>query len=314
MVDVAVIGAGPAGMTAAIYARRAGYTVTVFEMGVPGGQAATTDHVENYPGFPGGISGSELMMKFFEQVTAFGGEMVFERVARVDFDGKTKVITTETPQGEKTYEAQVVIFATGARPRLLGVNNEGHFRGRGISYCATCDGFFFKDKDVCVIGGGDVAVDEALYLTRMCKSVTLFHRRDELRANKRSQEMAFGTENLHIVWDTIVTGFDGDDKLRQVHTKNVKTNEEATYEFEGAFIFVGYSPNRAVIPDSIKTDRAGYVLTNEAMATNLKGVYAIGDVRSKHVRQIGTAVGDATIVMTDIEHYLREEALHETSQ
>lgn len=313
MIDVAVIGAGPAGLTAAIYARRAGYSVTVFEMGVPGGQAATTDHVENYPGFPGGVSGSELMMKFYEQAMTFGAEFVFERVGRLDFEGSVKIITTETPQGENTYQAKTVIIATGAQPRLLGVDNEGRFRGRGISYCATCDGFFFKDKDVCVVGGGDVAVDEALYLTKMCRSVTLFHRRDELRANKRSQALAFAAENLHFVWDTVITGFSGDDKLRQVHTKNVKTEEQTVHDFDGAFIFVGYSPNIAVVPGSVKTNEAGYIITDKRMATNVPGVYAIGDVREKQVRQIGTAVGDATIVMSDIEHHLREEAANETA-
>ena len=207
MYDIAIIGSGPAGMTAGIYARRAGYSVAMFEMGVPGGQAATTDFIENFPGFPGGISGSELMMKFYEQATTFGAEMIFERVTDVDVKDRVKKVTTTTANGPRTYEAKVIILAMGAHPKMLRVPNEGKFRGRGVSYCATCDGFFFKDKDVCVVGGGDVAVEEALYLTKMCHSVTLFHRRDELRANKRSQTLAFENEKLHIEWDTVAVSY-----------------------------------------------------------------------------------------------------------
>ncbi|MFM9413367.1 thioredoxin-disulfide reductase [Peptococcus simiae] len=307
MYDIAIIGSGPAGMTAGIYARRAGYSVAMFEMGVPGGQAATTDFIENFPGFPGGISGSELMMKFYEQATTFGAEMIFERVTDVDVKDQVKKVTTTTANGPRTYEAKVVILAMGAHPKMLRVPNEGKFRGRGVSYCATCDGFFFKDKDVCVVGGGDVAVEEALYLTKMCNSVTLFHRRDELRANKRSQALAFENEKLHIEWDTVVTEFLGDDKLGQVVTKNVKTEEEKTWDFPGCFIFVGYDPNDDVMPAEVDCDDHGYVLAGEDMATNVPGVYAIGDLRVKNVRQIASAVGDAGVVMHDIERYFREE-------
>lgn len=306
MFDIAIIGSGPAGMTAGIYARRAGYSVAMFEMGVPGGQAATTDFIENFPGFPGGISGSELMMKFYEQATAFGAEMIFERVTDVQVQGDLKIVTTTSAAGDRTYQAKVIIFATGAYPRMLRVPNEGKFRGRGVSYCATCDGFFFKDKDVCVVGGGDVAVEEALYLTKMCRSVTLFHRRDALRANKRSQELALANDKLHIEWDTIVTELLGDDKLSQVVTENVKTGETKTWDFSGCFIFVGYDPNNEVVPSTIKGDANNYILTDDNMATNIPGVYAIGDVRSKTVRQIASAVGDAGIVMYDIERYFRE--------
>ena len=308
MYDVIIIGAGPAGLTAGIYARRAGYTAAIFETGVPGGQVATTEYVENFPGFPGGIGGSELMMKFYEQATSFGAELIFERVSAVAVDGAIKTVTTSTPQGEKSYEARVIILAMGAHPRVLGVPNEGKFRGKGVSYCGTCDGFFFKDKDVCVVGGGDVAVDESLYLTKMCKSVTLFHRRDQLRANKRSQELAFQSGKIYFVWDTVVTRLDGEDKLTTVETENLKTGEKRTWAFDGCFVFVGYTPNAEIIPEHIAHDEQGYVITNESMATNVPGVYAIGDLRHKEVRQIGTAVGDASIVMSDCERYLREEA------
>lgn len=310
MIDVAIIGAGPAGMTASVYARRAGYSVTVFELGMPGGQASTTDKIENFPGYPEGIAGAELGMKFYEHAQAFGAEFVFEQVVRLEVEGDVKKVVTTTGTEEKEYEARAIIIATGAHPRTLGVPNEDTFRGHGVSYCGTCDGFFFRGKDVCVVGGGDVAVEDAIYLTNMCNSVTVFHRRDELRANKRSQEVAFANEKIHFVWDTVVTSLEGDEQLRTVVTKNVKTGEVKEWNFDGCFIFVGYSPNQEVYPEGLKVDERGYVITDENMATNIPGVYAIGDVREKSVRQVTTAVGDGGIVMSDIERYFREGSQH----
>lgn len=191
-------------------------------------------------------------------------------------------------------------------PRTLGVPGEDTFRGHGVSYCGTCDGFFFRGKDVCVVGGGDVAVEDAIYLANMCNSVTVFHRRDELRANKRSQDAAFANGKITFVWNTIVTELKGDDQLRSVVTKNVKTDEVKEWAFDGCFIFVGYDPNQDVYPKGLATDERGYVLTDENMATNIPGVYAVGDVRKKNVRQVATAVGDGGIVMSDIERYFRE--------
>ncbi|MEE0435116.1 MAG: thioredoxin-disulfide reductase [Peptococcaceae bacterium] len=306
MIDVAIIGAGPAGLTASVYGRRAGYSVTVFEMGMPGGQASTTDRIENFPGYSEGIPGAELGMKFYEHAQAFGVDFVFEQVVRLEADGPVKKIITTTGAEEKTYEARALIIATGAHPRTLGVPNEDTFRGHGVSYCGTCDGFFFRGKDVCVVGGGDVAVEDAIYLANMCNSVTVFHRRDELRANKRSQEAAFANEKIRFVWDTVVTRLDGDDQLRSVHTKNVKTGEEQDWTFDGCFIFVGYDPNQDTYPEGLNVDERGYIITDENMATNLSGVYAVGDVRRKNVRQVATAVGDGGIVMSDIERYFRE--------
>lgn len=307
MYDVAIIGAGPAGLTAGLYARRAGLSTIIFEMGVPGGQCATTDRIENYPGFPEGIGGSELMMKFYEQVLAYEGEVVFERVTEMELEGPVKKIVTNKSE-DTPYEARSVILANGAHPRMLAVENEGRFRGKGVSYCGTCDGFFFKGKDVCVVGGGDTALDEALYLAKMCKSVTIFHRRDELRGNRRAQEQIFAADNIHVEWDTIVTRLDGEDRLSQVFTKNVKTEEEKVWDFEGCFIFVGYLPNNRGLPESLETDDYGYIITNEKMATNIPGVYACGDLRHKEVRQVSTAVGDGGTVIQDLETYLREEA------
>lgn len=306
MYDVAIIGAGPAGLTAAVYARRAGYSVAVFEMGMPGGQASTTDMVENFPGYPQGIAGAELGMKFYEHAMAFGAEFIFEQVQHMDVEGAVKKITTDNGTETKDYEARAIIIATGAHPRTLGVPNEDKFRGHGVSYCGTCDGFFFKDKDVCVVGGGDVAVEDAIYLANMCSSVTVFHRRDELRANKRSQEAAFANEKIKFVWDTVVDSLEGDDKLTTVITKNVKTGEKISWNFDGCFIFVGYDPNKDVYPEGLRTDERGYIITDEYMATNIAGVYAIGDVRQKVVRQVSTAVGDGGVVVSDIERYFRE--------
>ena len=305
MHDIASIGAGPAGLTAALYARRAGYSTIVFEMGVPGGQAATTEVIDNYPGFPNGVGGSELMMKFYEQALSFGAEIKFEQVEHLELKGEVK--TVKTVAG-KVYEAKVVVLATGAHPRMLGIENEGKLRGRGISYCASCDGFFFKDKDVCIFGGGDTAVDEALYLSKICKSVTVFHRRDELRANKHSQELAFAKDNIRFVWNSLPVAFLGKDKLEVVRTKDKLSGEETEWQFDGAFIFVGYLPNAELFSDVLEVDALGYVVTNDEMATSLEGVYAIGDVRAKKVRQVSTAVGDAGSLIHDIDRYFRERA------
>lgn len=306
MIDIAIIGAGPAGMTASVYARRAGYSVTVFELGMPGGQLSTTDKIENFPGYPEGLPGAELGMKFYEHAQAFGAEFVFEQVVRVEADDAVKKVVTNNGTEEKEYEARAIIIATGAHPRTLGVPGEDTFRGHGVSYCGTCDGFFFRGKDVCVVGGGDVAVEDAIYLANMCNSVTVFHRRDELRANKRSQDAAFANGKITFVWNTIVTELKGDDQLRSVVTKNVKTDEVKEWTFDGCFIFVGYDPNQDVYPQGLATDERGYVLTDENMATNIPGVYAVGDVRKKNVRQVATAVGDGGIVMSGIERYFRE--------
>lgn len=301
MYEVLIIGAGPAGMTAAIYAARAGYKTAILEHGVPGGQAATTDMIENYPGFPEGISGPELMMKFFEQTQTFGVEMIYEQVQSVELTGAIKQITTD----KQTLEAKTVVIASGAKPRTLGVANEGRLRGRGVSYCATCDGFFFKDQPVAVVGGGDTAVEEAMYLTKMCSSVTLIHRRDELRANKLAQSRAFANDKLHIIYDTVVDEIVGDEKVTQLKLRNKKTDATSTLDVNGVFIFVGYLPNDAFLPPELEVNEQGYIITDEEMATNIPGVFAVGDVRQKKLRQVTTAVGDGGAVMHGIEEYLR---------
>ena len=298
MYEVLIIGAGPAGMTAAIYAARAGYKTAILEHGVPGGQAATTDMIENYPGFPEGISGPELMMKFFEQTQTFGVEMIYEQVQSLDLMGDVKKVITD----KQTIETKVVVIASGAKPRTLGVANEGRLRGRGVSYCATCDGFFFKDQPVAVVGGGDTAVEEAMYLTKMCSSVTLIHRRDELRANKLAQSRALANEKLNIIYDTVVDEIVGDEKVTQLKLRNKKTDTASTLDVNG---FVGYLPNGSFLPAELEVNELGYIVTDEEMATNIPGVFAVGDVRQKKLRQVTTAVGDGGAVMHAIEDYLR---------
>ena len=299
MYDVLVIGAGPAGMTAAIYAARAGYNTAMVEVGVPGGQAATTEIIENYPGFPQGVAGPDLMYKFFEQTQTFGVEMLYGYVEKLECEGEVKKVKV----GDNVYESKAVVIASGAKPKTLGVANEDRMRGRGVSYCATCDGFFFKDKDVLVVGGGDTAVEEAMYLTKMCSKVTLIHRRDQLRANRTAQNRAFANEKLEIVYNTTLEEIIGEDKVTAVRLKNKITGEETILEINGIFIFAGYLPNNDFFPAELEVDKNGYVLTDEKMQTNIPGVFAVGDVRKKALRQVTTAVGDGGAVSSAIEEY-----------
>lgn len=302
MYDVLVIGAGPAGMTAAIYAARAGYKTAMAEVGVPGGQAATTEMIENYPGFPQGVAGPDLMYKFFEQTQTFGVETLYGYVESIEDMGEVKKVKI----GESIYEAKTVIIASGAKPKTLGVSNEDRLRGRGVSYCATCDGFFFKDKEVMVVGGGDTAVEEAMYLTKMCSKVTLIHRRDQLRANRTAQNRAFANEKLEIIYNTTLEEIIGEDKVTAVRLKNKINGEETVMPIAGIFIFAGYQPNNDFFPANLEVDKQGYVLTDERMATNIPGIFAVGDVRQKPMRQVTTAVGDGGIVITAVEEYLAQ--------
>ena len=284
MYDVLVIGAGPAGMTAAIDAARAGYKTAMAEVGVPGGHAATTEIIENYPGFPNGVAGPDLMYKFFEQTQTFGVEMLYGYVEGIDTADETKKVKI----GDNVYESKTVIIASG------------------VSYCATCDGFFFKDKEVMVVGGGDTAVEEAMYLTKMCSKVTLIHRREQLRANRTAQNRALANEKLEIIYNTTLEEIIGEDKVTSVRLKNKITGEETIMPIEGIFIFAGYTPNNDFFPSQLAVDERGYVLTDEKMATNLPGIFAVGDVRQKPLRQVTTAVGDGGVVITAVEDYLAQ--------
>ena len=298
--DVIVIGGGPAGLTAALYLARAGCRTLVLERRGYGGQIALTNEVVNYPGVPK-TSGMELTETMRRQAEDFGAEFLIAEARELSLFDAEK--TVKTSVGD--FRCLGVLLATGAQPKKAGFRGEEEFRGRGVSYCATCDGFFFKDQPVAVVGGGDTAVEEAMYLTKMCSSVTLIHRRDELRANKLAQSRALANEKLNIIYDTVVDEIIGDDKVSQLKLRNKKTDETSTLDINGVFIFVGYLPNNAFFPPELEVNEQGYIVTDDEMATNIPGVFAVGDVRQKKLRQVTTAVGDGGAVMHGIEEYFR---------
>lgn len=291
IIDVAIIGGGAAGYTSAIYTAREGLKTVVFEKEMSGGMTAITDFVENYPGFPEGISGPELMEKFKKQAEKFGTEFEeFTPIDKIEKDGELfKLIS-----GEDNYTAKTVIVVTGGTPRKVGIPQEEKLFGRGISYCATCDGPFFKEKNIAVIGGGDSAVQEALYLTKFAKKVTIIHRRDELRATKDLQKKAFANEKIDFIWDSTVEDILGEIKVEGLKLKNKKTGEITDVPFEGMFVFIGWIPNTDFVKDFLEINDEGYIITDDDMNTSVKGIYAAGDVRAKSFRQVSTAVGEAT--------------------
>lgn len=298
--DVIIIGGGPAGLTAGIYACRSGWKTLLIERGAPGGQATTTEIIENYPGFPDGISGPELMSKFYSQAARFGCEFMTADVNSVSYQGSLKLI--ETSQG--TIEGKTLIIATGSMPKELGVEGEQKFRGRGVSYCATCDGFFFKGKKVAVVGGGDAAVKEAMYLANLAEEVTVIHRRDKFRAAKVLGDKAIENGKINIMWDTVVDEIVGSTKIEGIRIHNVKTQEVKTIAVDGVFMYVGTQPNTGFVNGNIEKNPQGYIITDEDLSTNIEGVYAVGDCRLKGSRQVATAVGDGALVMPALEDYL----------
>ncbi|AEH51271.1 thioredoxin-disulfide reductase [Pseudothermotoga thermarum] len=289
--DVVIVGGGPAALGAAVYARRAGLSVLVVEKVLEGGQLNFTTTIDNYLGFPN-IEGKELASKMKEHAEYLGTEFLNETVEEVILNGDLKAIRTDS---ERIVSGKVLMIATGAEPKKLSVEGEKELAGKGVSYCATCDGYFFKDKKVAVVGGGDTAISDALYLARIAESVTVIHRRDKLRAVKSLQEKAFATPKIKFMWDTVVEKFEGDQYLRAVVVKNVKTGETSKLEVDGVFIAIGLTPNSGLVKDIVQLDEQGYIITNEWMETSVKGIYAIGDVRKKNVRQIITAVADGAI-------------------
>ena len=304
MYDTIIIGAGPAGMTAALYAARSNLKVALLERGIPGGQMNNTADIENYPGYAN-ISGPELAEQMFEPLENLGVEHLFGLVEKIEDQGDFKEIITE----DERFEAKTVIIASGANHRHLGVPGEEDYNSRGVSYCAVCDGAFFRDEDLLVVGGGDSAVEEAIFLTRFAKSVTIVHRRDELRAQKVLQDRAFANEKIRFVWDSVVESIHGDErKVTGVTFKNVKTGEISQAEFGGIFIYVGLDPVSEFAADLGITDEAGWILTDHQMKTSVAGIYAVGDVRQKDLRQITTAVGDGAIASQEAYKYLTEQA------
>lgn len=297
--DLMIIGSGPAGLAAAIYAKRAELKVIVIEKNVmSGGQVLTTYEVDNYPGLPG-MGGFDMGMKFREHADSLGAEFVEDEVIRVEDKKDRKLVIC---QGN-TYESKTVLIATGAGHRKLGVKGEEELSGMGVSYCATCDGAFFKKKTTAVIGGGDVAIEDAIFLARMCEKVYLIHRRDELRGAKSLQKRLFSLENVEVIWDTVVDSIDGEELVQGLSISNVKTGEKRAVPVNGVFVAVGITPNSAEFAGLAEMEH-GYIKADEDGVTNVPGIFVAGDVRTKHLRQIVTAVSDGANAVTSVEHYL----------
>ena len=306
--DVIILGAGPAGLSAALYAGRACLKTLLIEKAMPGGQITLTNDIENYPGqLLEGESGFSLTERMSQQADKFGVERAYDEITAVDLSGTEKVLTGMNG----AYRAKTVILATGARPRPIGCENEEAFTGRGISFCATCDGMFFRGMDVYVVGGGDSAVEEALFLTRFARRVTIIHRRDRLRAVKTIQERAFANEKIGFLWNTVVEKVDGDTALSEMTVRNVVTGEKTVIrasEEDGAFGlfgFVGFLPNTGLFEGQIDM-QDGYIRTDEDMRTSVAGVYAAGDLRVKSLRQVITAVADGAIAAMQCARYIEE--------
>ena len=302
MYDTMIIGAGPAGMTAALYAARSNLKVALLERGIYGGQMNNTAEIENYPGYAR-ISGPELAEKMFEPLENLGVEHLFGQVEKIEDHGDYKKIITE----DEVFETKTVILAPGANHRHLGVPGEEEYNSRGVSYCAVCDGAFFRDEDLLVVGGGDSAVEEAIFLTRFAKSVTIVHRRDQLRAQKLLQERAFANEKISFIWDSVVKEIKGDDRrVTSVVFENVKTGQISESDFGGVFVYVGLDPVSDFVKDLGICDEAGWIVTDQHMKTAIDGIYAIGDVRQKDLRQITTAVGDGAVARQEVYKYITE--------
>ncbi len=306
---IVIIGSGAAGLTAAVYAARANLNPVVIDGTMPGGQLTTTTEVENYPGFPEGIMGPELMENMRKQAERFGTQFIFDQVSGVDFQTDPKKIKLS----QREISSQTVVIATGAAPKLLGLEAEKKLMGRGVSTCATCDGAFFKGADLIVIGGGDSAVEEATFLTKFAKKVTVVHRRDQLRASKIMQERAFKNPKVEFLWDsTIVDIFDVEKgEVTGVRLKNLKTGKESEMPIQGVFVAIGHTPNSAPFAAQLKTDKQGYILTTQGTQTSVPGVYAAGDCVDHTYRQAITAAGMGCMAALDAERYLASLGLDE---
>lgn len=300
--DVAIIGGGPAGLSAAIYAARGGLKTVVFEKGLIGGQIVLTADLENYPGFEENMSGFDLIDKMKKQADKFNAHFIEENVTAVGLEGLCKIIET----GNNTYKAKSIIIATGAHPRKLAVPGEERLTGRGVSYCATCDGALYRDKIVAVVGGGDTAIEEALFLTRFVKKIYVIHRRDELRAVKIVQERALKNPKIEIIWDSIVQEIIGDKFVESLLLYNKKTKETTNLNVDGVFIYVGIIPNNDLVESRVDLDPLGFIKTDMTMHTKIPGIYAAGDIVHKVLRQVVTAASDGATAAFSAEKWIAE--------
>ncbi len=304
--DVIIIGAGPAGLSAAVYAARGEMKTVVFDKGIEGGQMNLTDEIENYPGFEKVVTGYEMGMKMKAQAEKFGTQFKYEEITAVSLDGYCKVVETTKAK----YRAKALIIATGASPRRLNVPGEERLTGRGVSYCAVCDGALYRGKTVAVIGGGDSAVEEAMYLTKFAKKVYLIHRREQLRAEKVIQNRAFTNKKIEFIWNTVVNEVEGDPVVSGLKLFNRKEDKNTYLKVDGVFIYVGILPNNNLFESRIELNEAGFVTTNSLMQTNLPGVYVAGDLREKPLRQVVTAAADGAIAGWSAEKWIEENEEH----
>jgi thioredoxin reductase (NADPH) len=300
--DVVIIGSGPAGYTAGVYTSRAKLATLIISGTLPGGQLMTTSEVENYPGFPSGIFGPELMMNMRQQAERFGGLIVDDEVIEVDFKSKPFMIKTHSEK----YTAEAVIICTGASPRKLGIPAEQQFSGRGVSYCATCDGPFFKGEDIVVVGGGDTAMEEATFLTKFGKSVKIVHRRDSLRASKILQDKALENPKIEFLWNSVISDIKGDKKVGTVLVKNMENGNERQLEAGGVFVAIGHEPNTMIFKGHLELDDKGYIALKNHTKTSVEGVFAAGDVHDHRYRQAVTAAGFGCMAAIDVERWLSE--------
>jgi len=302
MENVVIIGSGPAGLTAAIYAARAELKPVVISGMQPGGQITLTTMVENFPGFPDGIMGPELMDNMRKQAERFGTRFIDEEVIEVDFKSKPFTIKTDSQE----IKTKTVIIASGAVAKWLGVPGEKEFMGKGVSGCATCDGFFFRGKEVVVVGGGDTALEDALYLTKFANTVTIIHRRDQFRASKIMQQKVFSNQKIKVIWDSVVAEIKGDSKVTGVKIKNVKTGEEKELKTDGVFVAIGHSPATGMFKGQIEIDDQDFIVKKENTETSVKGVFVAGDVADRRYKQAIVAAGEGAKAAIDVEKYLQE--------
>jgi len=303
VLDVIIVGGGLAGLTAGLYTNRGGLSTLLFERMFTGGQASTTSMIENYPGFDEPISGPDFAMKIENHARKFGLEILYDEITGLDLDGKIKKVMTE----KQTYECKTVILAMGAEAKKLGLEKEDEFRGRGVSYCATCDGAFYKGKDVVVVGGGDTAAEDSMFLSQYVNKVYLVHRRDTLRASKIVADRVLANRKVEKIWDSAVEAILGENQVTGVRIVDLKTGAKREIKADGVFVAIGVRPNSELIRDKIKMSQAGYVIANESMQTNIPGVFAAGDIRQKPLLQLVTAAADGAVAAVSAQRYIMGE-------